>query len=122
MVMSTNLSVLLIDDDSDLRSVLADGLTLAGYQVASAAGGIEGLELAKSNTFDVVITDILMEEGEGMETLGWISKQCPGTPVIAISGQSQYLNKIKLLGATETLQKPFSIHELRKLIGQVTNR
>jgi DNA-binding response OmpR family regulator len=113
-------SILLIDDDPELRSVLTDGLTYAGYNVTPAAGGIEGLELAKDEHFDTVITDILMEDGEGMETLGWITKQCPGTPVIAISGQSEYLNKIKLLGATATLQKPFSIHELINVIGEIT--
>ncbi len=114
-------SVLLIDDNVEFRTTLCRGLEQAGFDVVAASGGIEGLALSKSQYFDVVVTDIIMPEGEGVETLGWMAEQCPGMPVIAISGHRLYLDGIKDLGAAATLKKPFKIEDLIGVIRQVTS-
>ncbi len=104
--------VLLIDDDLHLLANLKSGLELYGHTVHLASGGLKGFEVFKANNIDVVVTDILMSDGEGMETLGWINTASAETPVIGISGHAQYLNKFKKLGATAILKKPFKIEEL----------
>jgi len=112
-------SVLLIEDDDLLSTTLKMGLEKAGHTVTTASGGIEGLKLIKSQKVDVVVTDIIMKDGEGMETLGWIEKSRPGTPVIGISGHHQYLDSFEKLGAAATLKKPFKIEKLVKTIREV---
>lgn len=109
-------SILLIEDDDGLRKILKAGLERAEFGVATASGGIKGLEIIKSNAIDVVVTDIVMSEGEGVETLRWIKETNPNLPVIVMSGFSQYLGSMKNLGATETLKKPFKIFELVRAI------
>ncbi len=97
-----------------------NGLKRSGHSVTTASGGVDGLKLLKSQQFDVVVTDIVMQEGEGIETLGWVKKNNPGIPVIGISGFSQYLGTLERLGATATLMKPFTIEKLIETIREVT--
>jgi PAS domain S-box-containing protein len=113
-------SVLLIEDDRKLRATLKSGLEGFGYSVTTASGGVEGMTLIAANRFDVVVTDIVMEEGEGMETLGWIQKSNPEIPVIVISGHPVYLRGVKKMGATAAMKKPFRVEELIRVIGEVT--
>jgi two-component system response regulator MprA len=97
-----------------------NGLKRAGYNVITASGGAEGVKLLKSQQFDVVVTDVVMQEGEGIEMLGWI-KNNPDIPVIGISGHAQYLGNLKQLGAAATLMTPFTIEELIEAIRKVTH-
>jgi len=112
--------VLLIDDDDQILTTLKMGLEKAGHVVTKASGGIEGLKLIKSQQVDVVVTDIIMKDGEGMETLRWIKENSPGIPVIGISGYFQYLDSFKKLGGVATLKKPFKIEKLIETIREVT--
>ena len=114
-------SVLLIEDDKELRTTIMNGLKRSGYSVATASGGVDGLKLLKTQQFDVVVTDVVMHGGEGIETLGWIKQSNPDIPVIGISGHSQYLGNFKKLGASATLKKPFTIEDLVKTIREVTH-
>ena len=113
-------SVLLIDDDTEIRTTLMNGLKRSGYSVTTASGGKDGLKSLKSEQFDVVVTDVVMQDGEGVETLGWIKQNNPDIPVIGISGHAQYLGNLKKLGAAATLMKPFTIEELIEAIRDVT--
>lgn len=106
------MTVLVIEDNNDLREVLRYGLELAGYQVTEAKNGLDGLSRFYEYHPDLVVTDIVMEQLEGMELLLTIRKTHPQIPVIAISGHARYLDASRKLGATETLQKPFGVSEL----------
>jgi len=90
----------------------------AGYDVATASNGRIGIQLYQTNPFDVVITDLIMPEKEGLETILELRREWPQLSIIAVSGGSAVLNKRDLLraarsfGAAQTLSKPFTAGQL----------
>jgi len=106
--------ILLIDDDKAVRTMLRLTLAHFGHTVFEARNGKEGLELFKPANVDLVITDIVMPEKEGLEVLMDLrDKQVPPVKVIAISGGGRLsaadnLHLARLLGAAKVLAKPFS--------------
>lgn len=114
--------ILLIEDDLELRHVLAATLVQAGHAVVEAANGREGMSLFHTEPVDLVITDILMPEREGIETIATIHRERPEVPIIAISGSPTrsgvYLALAAKFGASYTLAKPFSTEVLLRLIGE----
>jgi len=112
-------SILLIDDNPQFRHEVRLGLEDAGHRVTEAANGDEGLQAFKSNCQDIVITDVVMDHGEGVETMRWIHELAPEIPVIAISAHEPYLKSMKKLGAVRTLQKPFRKIVLLETVDEV---
>ena len=110
--------VLLIEDDADLRLEMKMGLEKAGHTVSESAGGHEGLSLFAQQPADVVISDVVMDDGEGIETMRRLHRLESGLPVIAISGNPTYLKSMETLGAAFGLLKPFSIKELVEAVSQ----
>lgn len=110
--------VLVIDDDELVRATLVDTLQTAGINVITAANGRIGVELLETAKVQAVITDILMPDQEGLETIREIKKSYPGLGILAISGggasgiDTQLLKFARELGADRTLPKPFSAGEL----------
>ena len=100
-------TVLIIDDDEVFRATIRDALLEEGYVVEEASGGKAGLACCQAVPPDVVLTDIVMAEGEGIEMIRTLSKIAPHLPIIAISGQGEYLRSAQKLGATQVLLKPF---------------
>ncbi len=111
--------ILLIEDDSELLAILAHQLEKAGYTVVSAAGGVAGLGILKSTEIDIVVTDVIMRSGEGVETLRTMKLHYPDLPVIAMSGNPAYLETMKSLGAVAVLRKPFRTERLLTVIQNV---
>jgi two-component system response regulator (stage 0 sporulation protein F) len=112
-------SILIIDDEEIIRALLRSVLEGAGYEVTEAANGRIGLELYRQNPRDLVITDILMPELNGLDMLLELTREFLRAKVIAISGAGEEKNVLdvaKLLGARQTFQKPFSVS---KLLGAV---
>ena len=105
-------TILLIEDDAELRQSLRDGLAAVGYQVIESADGVEGMARFQEDCPDVVITDIVMRNKEGIEVLSEIRKHALAVPVIVISGHPEYLAMSRKLGATQILAKPFRLPEL----------
>lgn len=116
-------TVLVIDDDNLVRGLLVRALTGARYTVIEAADGMEGLALARSQSVDVVVTDLVMPVQEGVETIMTLRKERPKLPIIAISGgvtnSGLYLDIAGKIGARRILAKPFTPKELLQLIEQV---
>lgn len=119
--------ILIMDDDEQLLPALVRGVEMARFAVASALNGREGQRLLDKQPFDLVITDLIMPEKEGMETISYIKKNFPAMKIIAISGGGRigpetYLPAAKELGADEVLAKPFPMEVLlsaiRKLLGE----
>jgi DNA-binding NtrC family response regulator len=105
-------SVLLIDDDDMIQATLKTALELAGYDVAVADNGRDGLLQFAAHRPDIVITDIIMPEQEGIETILAIRKLDQAIPIIAMSGGSSlgsvdFLAAAMSFGATRILNKPF---------------
>ncbi len=110
-------TVLLIEDEAELRELLVLQLQRRGYRVVSASGGHAALKAAAPlvASVDIVVTDIFMPEGDGIETLLALKRLASDIPVIAISGGGsyladgeRYLEAANQLGAVATLRKPFS--------------
>ena len=108
-------TILIIDDEEVIRVLLRSVLEAAGYEVTEAANGREGLELYRHRPTDLVITDILMPELNGLDMLMELTRQFLHAKVIAISGVGEEKNVLdiaKLLGARQTFQKPLSMPHL----------
>jgi CheY-like chemotaxis protein len=109
--------ILLIDDDPSVRQVVSEMLRQAGHAVTIAENGRVAVERLKGQTFDLVITDLIMPEQEGIETIAEIRRRDPHMPIVAISGGGRlgpgdYLETARYLGADATLAKPFGRQEL----------
>ena len=109
--------ILVIDDDTFMRNMLEDMLTRVGYIVSLAEDGVQGLKMFHQHQYDLVITDIIMPEKEGLELISDFRKSAKPFKVIAISGGGRfkgidYLSLAGKLGAFKTLTKPFSMKEM----------
>lgn len=110
-------NILLVDDDPYVLEALSITLMESGHHVTTARNGNFAIEHADSGQFDLVITDILMPDKEGLETISYLRRNHPELRIIAISGgarvsSTQYLNMAKAMGAEQALAKPFSASEL----------
>jgi CheY-like chemotaxis protein len=110
--------ILLIDDDDTVRTMLRLTLVHFGHTVIEARDGKEGLELFQNTDVDLLITDIVMPEKEGLEVLMELRKRLPPVKIIAISG-GDYLQMAKLMGAAKVLAKPFSSSVLIEAIDEL---
>ncbi len=104
--------VLIIDDDSGVRTLLRDLLEDAGYEVIDADNGDSGFNLYAANPADLVLTDIYMPKSEGIETIRNLCRAFPGDKIVAMSGidlngPPDFLSIAKKLGAEGSLTKPF---------------
>ncbi len=118
--------LLLIDDDPALLSLLRRTLERAGYEVVTAPNGREGLQRLTTGPFDLLITDIVMPEMEGLELILKLRQSHPALRIIAISGGGQlrpasYLNLARLSGAMTVLAKPFELEELLAAVQKLLN-
>jgi two-component system response regulator (stage 0 sporulation protein F) len=108
-------TILIIDDDDLIRVFLRSALEETGYEVAEAANGLQGLELYRQRPTDLVITDIIMPEMNGLDLLLALTREFLNAKVIAISGaggEKNVLDVAKLLGARQIFQKPVSLQHL----------
>ncbi|MEM6708221.1 MAG: response regulator [Pseudomonadota bacterium] len=116
-------SILVADDDEHVLDVIAEMLRMAGHDVTTALNGIEVEQRFRDEEIDLVITDIVMPEQEGLETINNIRQSAEHLPIIAISGGGRvgpgsYLDLARRFGANAALHKPF---ELDDLVSTVTD-
>ncbi len=112
-------TILVIDDEEQVRNLLRQTLTGAGYEVAEAANGREGLDRYRKAPVDLVITDILMPDEDGLEATLQLTREFPDVKVIAMTGGSgnrNFLDVAKLFGARRTLSKPFELARLLEAV------
>jgi CheY-like chemotaxis protein len=111
-------SVLVIDDEEQVRQLIRETLEQAGYDVEEACDGNEGLKRYRTRPADLVIMDILMPDQDGLESIMTLDREFPMSRVIAITGGSDmigmlnFLDVAKMLGARRTIQKPFEVKAL----------
>lgn len=112
-------TILVIDDDQGVRRSVCSLLEREGYCTLAASNGAEAMKALRESPIDLVITDIVMPDMEGIETCMAIRRQYPRLKIIAMSGAtgaSDYLAMAQRLGASLTLQKPFGKKELLKAV------
>jgi CheY-like chemotaxis protein len=110
-------SILVVDDDTQVLDVMSEMLRLEGHNVSIAENGQQAVNQMRDAQFDLVITDLIMPEKEGLETIADIRKNSSELPIIAISGGGRvgpmdYLETARFIGADATLAKPFGRQEL----------
>lgn len=119
--------ILLVDDDVAIRDLYKEALEEEGFTVSTASDGALALRSLKNEPFDLVISDVVMPEKEGIELLSEIRKSFPSLPVIIYSGKFKsgpldILDLAKRLGAEEVLAKPFRLNELICSVQRVVNK
>lgn len=110
--------ILVVDDDAGVRDVVRSMLESEGYSVSVAQNGREALSTLKSQDFQVIITDLVMPEQEGIETIRIVRRDFPDVKVIAMSGAfgGDYLRIAGYLGAHGTLAKPLQMTSVLKVV------
>jgi CheY-like chemotaxis protein len=103
--------ILVIEDNAIVRNTMMRILQAAGYDVVTANDGLEGVALFRQETPDLVISDIIMPQQEGIATIRQILAESPGTKIIAISGggrigNTDFLKIARQLGASDIVAKP----------------
>ena len=116
--------ILLIEDNDPIRTLLRETLELEGHTVIEAHNGQEGLDLFRQAGADLVITDIVMPEQDGLSVLMKLRTAHPPVKVIAISGGGLgsgegYLEAARLLGAAKLLLKPFATAALVAAVNEL---
>ena len=116
--------ILVIDDDQQVRALLWEILTDEGHEVIEAVNGVDGMRKFREQPTDLVITDLIMPEREGLETINLLRREFPKLGVIAISGggrvgASDYLPIAQMLGARRVVAKPFSSGEILQAVQEL---
>ena len=114
-------NILVVDDEQQIRQIVRRKMEQCGYVVREAADGSEAIQKLEQDEFDLVISDILMPERDGLELIMFIQRNQPATKVIAISSPSNevFLKSASALGAARVLHKPFSLDELARTVGEL---
>ncbi len=114
--------VLVIDDNDQLRDVIKETLSRAGYETLVASDGKEGVDLYRKEKPDLIITDIIMPEKGGPEVIFELQKEFPDIKIIAMSGGGrisgqEYLDSIAMFSDLKyTFEKPFAMNDLLKAV------
>jgi DNA-binding response OmpR family regulator len=116
--------ILVIDDEEQVLNALGFALACEGYRVVKAFDGKEGMKLHREDPVDLIITDLIMPEKEGIETIRELTAEFPNIKIIAISGGGRigpenYLTMAKMLGAQRTLTKPIGRDELVRTVKEL---
>ena len=119
-------TILVIDDDLLLCRLISRVLSSAGHTVVEAHNGYEGVALAQRHQPTLIITDIVMPDKEGIETILEIRRAIPQAKIIAISGGGSYSSKgvsylsmALALGADAAIEKPFLPAELTEIVNRL---
>lgn len=113
-----SVTILVADDDHDVRQVLADALEGPGRRVLQARNGVEAVQWAASAPLDLVVLDLLMPEMDGVESFRRIHAARPDLPVVIVTGhtESDLMLKVLEIGPFTVLQKPLDLQKFRKVV------
>ncbi len=118
--------ILIIDDDNQMRQLLRNVMEWANYEVSEAENGRAGINIQREFNANVVITDLIMPEQEGLETISILKQQFPEVKIVAISGGGRigpeaYLPTAKEFGADKVFSKPFDVKDLVETVKDLLN-
>ena len=113
-----SIKILLIDDEEEFATTLAERLELRGYETRTAVCGEDGLDLLSKETFDIAVLDLMMPGMNGLDTLRHIKLDAPDMPVVLLTGHGSTREGMEgmRLGAFDYLMKPLDIKDLTQKI------
>lgn len=117
--------IIIIDDDPAVRFILHNALNKDSYIVDEANDGLSAEKFFAANSYDLIVTDIIMPDKEGLETIMQIRNSSPSVKIIAISGGGSVigaagcLNLARKLGADKTLMKPIDVKDFTDTVSQL---
>jgi two-component system response regulator HydG len=122
--MDQQIRVLVVDDDEPHAQAVAESLERVGYECVVVTGGREALRLIEEQTFDIVLTDLIMDGVGGLEVLAKAKREMPEAEVVILTGHSTIKTAVSAMqaGATTYLTKPLDISELRTVADKVSQR
>jgi two-component system response regulator ResD len=112
-MITSHYKVLIVDDEESIKKLIVTLLSRKGHQCVTASNGLEALDRIKENSFDAVVTDIIMPEMDGIALTKALLKHNQNLPIMIMTGHTdQYSAEIAIgLGAREFVSKPFSVEE-----------
>ena len=116
---SETVSILVLEDEEQIRTMLVEALTAAGHKVESAIDGLQGLARFQGGQFDVVLTDLSLPECSGLDVARSVKRLCPETPVVLITGWGHLLDpeRLRESGVDLMLVKPFRLERVLSVLG-----
>ncbi len=117
--------ILVIDDEADIRFILGTFFISEGHAIDTAENGKAGLRLAELNRYDLVITDVIMPEMDGLEVITAIKRKFPNIRIIAMTGGTAKIDKDLLLStahimrADKVIAKPLDLKALKAAVNEV---
>jgi len=110
--------ILVVDDDGDIRKVIANLLRFMGFDVALAGNGIEALAVFVENSFDLVVTDLQMPAMDGSQLAQLVKERSPNTPVIMLTGSDRETvwKKVKTGSVDSVIFKPFKLKDFQSTV------
>ena len=116
-------SILVVDNDKKLLSIIQEYLELCHYQVTTTATGLDALRLLRSENYHVLLTDIVMPDISGLGLIEISRKEFPGLPVIAMTGYGKQVKGLTTERSPDYyLEKPFNFSELSRVIESVLHK
>ncbi len=117
-------NILLVDDEESIRRMVRAVLGEEEYVFTEASNGVEALEIMEGQSFDLILTDVIMPDCDGIELVMTVRKKLPDIKVIVMSGGGRvradhYLNLAEKLGAARVFEKPFNTAELRETVAEL---
>jgi len=116
-------TVLVVEDEAQQRAQIDRALAQAGHRVDEVSSGNQAVARLKENRYDLLITDLMMDDGTGFEVLEWVRQNAPGLPVIVCSSYAKPENLKTFLAANlyRILRKPFRpddlVEQVKELLG-----
>ena len=122
--MNTVPTILVVEDDNGVRQGITDALTFSGYNVIQASDGKQGMEMALTCQYNLLMLDIVMPYFSGFEILEKLNEVRSGQPVIILSAKGQEVDRVKglTMGADDYVVKPFSVREMLARVDAVLRR
>lgn len=119
----SKIKILLIDDETEFTSALAERLEIRGYEAKTSDNGESGIELVENENFDIAILDLMMPGMSGLDTLRQIKTFNTELPIILLTGHGSTKEGIEgmRIGAVDYLMKPLDINELLEKINDILN-
>jgi DNA-binding response OmpR family regulator len=116
--------ILTVEDDAAIRRGIVDALRFAGYRTLEAANGDDGMEMALSRSYDLLLLDLVLPGRDGMEILQEVRRTRPTLPVIILTARGEESDRVRGLrdGADDYVVKPFSVKELLARVEAVLRR